>query len=209
MDKLVLAKLCEELYYNGKVTNDKTLDQRDFVQLIDAARSTAILAAYYQARKMEMSIEESGYLDTYLEEVVLPITISKRGHEVILDSVAVTLPHGYGIYDVYPETDSCDSTFIRIEAGAGWTTCGDHDEVFYEPLTKKIRLYNVPECLKKVSVLMIQEKANSVPGDAVWSIINMIFGLTLKIKGFPVDMQDDNNPNLQMVNKKIAEAQLQ
>lgn len=209
MLKEELAALCTELYYNGKQTNDKTLDERDFGKLIDSARGTAILSAYWMARKQDLSIEESGFLNSYLEEHELDVTEGRKGHEVILPTKSITLPHGYGIYEVSSVDGSCGcDEFMRIEAGAGWQTKGDHDEVFFEPLANKIKLYNVPDCLKKVTVMMISETSDTIAGDIIWPIINMIFGLTLKVKGFPADMQDDGNPNIMMVNKKIAEAQM-
>lgn len=209
MEKEILADLCAELYYNGKQSNDKTLDKQDFIKLIEAARGQLILRSYWAARNASMDIEESGFLSAYMEEFEINVTSGKKGHELLLPQGVVSLPHGYGIFELSTESGDCQYEFMRIDAGAGWQTCGDNDEVFYEPMANKIRLYNVPECIKSVNVMMVPAVSENVPTDIVFDVINNIFGLVLKIKGFPIDAQDDGNPNTMVVNKKIAEAQLQ
>lgn len=209
MEKEILADLCAEIYYNGKQSNDKKLGKQDFVQLIDASRGQLILRSYWAARNASMDIEESGFLSAYMEEYQVDVTIGKKGKELLLPQGVVSLPHGYGIFELSTDSGNCKYEFMRIDAGAGWQTCGDNDEIFYEPMANKIRLHNVPECVKSVNVMMVPEVSEWVPTDIVFDVLNNIFGLVLKIKGYPVDMQDDSNPNVSIINKKIAEAQLQ
>lgn len=210
MTKEIFAAICMEIYSNGKVTNDRTLDERDFAVLADVARGKVILGNYWQARKMEMSIEESGLLNSYLEEVVVDVTEEKDIKQAVLAKKPVTLPHGYGVYTVSPCGDRfTELDVIRIDAGASWMTRGDHDELFFEVMSNKIRFYNAPDHLKSVTVMMVPETSDELPSDTVFDILNMIFGIILKIKGFPVDMQDDGNPNVMIVNKKLAEATIQ
>ncbi len=209
MRKEILADLCSELYYNGKQSNDKTLDKQDFIQLIDAARGQLILRSYWAARNASLDIEESGFLSSYMEEFPVNVTNGKKGHELLLPQGVVSLPHGYGVLELSTDAGDCECEFIRIDAGAGWQICGDNAETFYEPLGNKIRLYNVPECIKTVNVMMVPAVSENVPTDIVFDVINNIFGLVLKIKGFPIDAQDDGNPNTMVVNKKLAEAQMQ
>jgi hypothetical protein len=208
MDISTLAELCSEIWAGGKQNNDRTLDKRDFEPLIDAARGKVVQNAYWMARKYSLDIQQSGFLNSYVEEGDFDINDK---NEIILPSKVLSLPHGWGVYSIIPIDNECDVDFIRIDAGTAWkiSVSGSTEEVFFEVFSNKIKVHNKPGCLNKVKVLHVPEIATNVSSDLIFDIINIIFTLMFKVKGFPIDQQADGNPNVGMVNKKIAEAQLQ
>lgn len=210
----IIAAVCEAVYYNGRVKEgSRKLDRRDFVQLCKAANGTIMRKLYYELRRFEAELLYFGdYVDTKTA------TVKKSGKEfyVELDDNTMNLPHGIGIFAVYPLTKDGDHTercerIQKGQIGADWLYCGeDFDGIpFYIKKGKRIFIYNY-SCLKEgeeveIDGLFRDDLEMEIPDDIAFDVINAVLGLTLKVAGFPIDKSNDDDPNVIELRKRIAE----
>jgi hypothetical protein len=232
MKILWIAAAIESFYYNGRVlANDRKLNRDDFVVYSLMGAGSAIRGAYYDELKAGNNPLEllSGCVNTEYFE------IERRGRYNLIqfdpDFPALRLPGGDGIISLAPSMKDWSAEEKEPDCGElddfGYedaykrgipgmeNTLGapemmdDLGEPFYVPIGTTCRLFG-NEKAKYVEVDYIKADENlDLPESVAWQTLNEVLGPMLKIINQPVDMTDDNNPNVREIKSGITKAQLQ
>lgn len=216
MKLTVVADIIDAVFYNGKPQpSAKKLDVEDFFQFSLASCGAIIRNMYYEERELNNG-DVTGFIASMVEVKEVPVKKGVLGQKVVGEDLLM-LPKNLGIWNVYPvvkdgEGKSCDidyeSAFTRLQPGTN--RLYDADDLglnFFSQRGKKTILF----CSDNCDIVAIEGIFSSddfdVPENIARAIINDVLGTTLKVAGFPADPTDDNNPNIKLVNDKIASAQ--
>lgn len=218
-----IAAIIESVYYNGRVlANDKKIDIDDFMQMSRAANGDIMRAMWYEE-------SQAGNANLYFSGALVTerFKIKKKGRFRIFefeDGGAVKLPYAMGIMRVAPamfESDDCEGCeehydlgdfYSRGEPGMEYSfgsddMLSDLGEALYIPIGNTCRLLGFAEAKFAEADYIKNDENLDVPESAAWRIINTVLGPVLKVDGFPVDVNDDNNPNVVSIKKQIADPQ--
>jgi len=211
----VVADIIDAVFSNGKPEQSaKKLDRDDFLQFSLASAGSIIRDTYYEERTLNNG-DVTSYISSMVEIKEMQV---KKGflNVKFIDIDVLTLPKNLGIFNIYPiikdNDEVCDidyrNPFHRVQPG----TAGLYDfddmgiNAFHQRGTKPV-LY-CPDDLTDVAIEGIFTSEDfDVPEDVARKVINDVLGTVLKVAGFPADQTDDGNPNIKLINEKIATAQ--
>lgn len=216
MNLQIIAKVCEEIYYNGRPKANKGLKYIDLLQIGKMAKGYTILGKYWAVQGDFSEVAElyPSMLKRIEAKVMRPT--NKRPHVCIPEAI-LDLPNGYGVYQVSPSEEDDEKEllpFFRGRVGDSWVysdssgVSEDFGVTTYEVVKDKIFFNGIAECVSKVELVIIPaafDDKEEIPMDIAYEIMNHILATVLKVKGFPVDMTNDNDPNVSLVKGKLAD----
>jgi hypothetical protein len=213
MKIIVIAAVCESVYYNGRIkTGSRKLDIDDFEQLAIAAHGSIMRKLYYDLKKAG---GEALYFSDSIDYKTFKVKTRGKDKYFEIEEQLVNMPYGMSIFGIFPvnekgvRTDK-DIRFLKAQYGQDWLYDGeDFDDVpFYIKKGKRVWLYNC-DFLKQDEEVEVEGLFNEddidIPNDVAFEVINTILGTTLKVAGFPIDPTNDNNPNSLEIRKKLAD----
>jgi hypothetical protein len=211
----VVADIIDAVYTNGKFqTSSKKLDFDDFYQFAMASAGSIIRKTFYEERALNNG-DVTSFIASMVELKPVKITKGPLGVQII-DEEVLTIPKNLGVFNIYPvinfnSEEDCEidyrNPFIRIQPG----TISHYDRedtglnYFSQRGTRPVMWC---DDVDHVAVEGIFKSGDlDVPENIAREIINDVLGTVLKVAGWPADMTDNGNPNVQMINEKIASAQ--
>lgn len=217
MNLEIIAKVCEEVYHNGRPKANRTLKNTDLLQIAIMAKGFVVTGKFWAQGTMEDMAE---LYPSMLKRVQAQVVRdkSRRPYACIPEPI-VDLPKGYGLYTVEPSEEASEKEllpYFRGRVGDSWlyTDSSGAEEDFgvvtYEVIGSKIYFNGIPSCAKMVDLVIIPasfDKKEEVPLDISFEVMNHVLGTVLGVKGFPVNMKDNNDPNVSLINSKIAEVE--
>lgn len=214
-----IAAIIESIYNNGRVTSDTKLDFEDFEQFSIAAAGDIIRKIFYDEKR-------AGKLSSFISEMVeireFKVNIGERKRKTI-DMKALNIPHGLGVLNIYPLAECKDEPvdyslgFTRLETGSerifnkkqlddigvnAFVQKGGSPELFCDDSIETVMVEGIFKSLGDDD-----EYSMDVPEYVAFPVINAVLGPTLKVAGWPVDMTNNSDPNVQTVLSKIAQPQ--
>lgn len=213
----IVADIINAVFSNGKPQpSAKKLDREDFYQFSLASAGSIIRDTYYEERSLNNG-DVTSFLSSMVEIKEVEIKKGGLGNKT-LEIDVLTLPKNLGILNIYPLIKSDNGTicevdyknpFIRIQPGSA--ALYDFDDLginaFHQRGVKPVLF--CPDDMSDVAIEGVFRSDDfDVPEDIARKIINDVLSTVLKVAGFPADMTDDGNPNVKLVNDKIASAQI-
>lgn len=213
----VVSDIMYAIYYNGRPQDSgHKLDVEDFFQFALASSGAIIRGLYYE--ELQLSGDASSFVTSMVEIKQVAVVSGKMGIRTINEDMML-LPRNSGIFNIYPLLFEnglvCGidyaNAFTRIATGSEWFY--DQDRIEDLGLKAFVQRGHQPVlyCDLKITQVALEGIFRGddydVPEYVARAIINDVLTTTLKVAGFPVDMTDDGNPNVKLVNEKIASAQ--
>lgn len=212
----VVADLIYEIFYNGKPQGDGSkMDVDDFFQFAITSAGAIIRKMFYEEDRM--SQETSTFISSMVDIKQVKVVKGRMGIKGIDESIMI-MPRNAGIFNVYPLVDNCgdkevdySNAFFPILPGTEWyydqnriddlglkayTLRGGKPVLYCEDSIEDVALEGV-----------FRDDDFDVPESVAREIINDILSTVLKVAGFPIDMTDDGDPNVKLINQKIASNQ--
>lgn len=211
-----IADVIENFYYIGRIKSDKTLDKRDFGALAKFALGTIMRDYWYNPL-----IGEEGDRYSFVSGFILPKIYSlgepdkfKRRRIDMSNTPVIRLPMNAHILYVLPVSGECTQDIdelSQVQPGEElFYTSSEFD--FFKYFVSKgegLDAYNIPECVKEVEVQAVFDNDEAdVPYDFAFQVCNQVLGVSLKVKGFPVDTTDDGSPNFQNLQERLIQKDL-
>lgn len=208
MKLIELADLIQEVYNGGHVKEYRKMEEEDFQMLVRAANGS-IMRRLWEQRNQQDDAKYYFSDQIQTEEYEVPPKDKKGRRKIELKSDTVRLPKGQTIFGVRPGEDYTGDEFHPTPAGSDWLYEGreEFEGVHYYRLKgTSVILYGCEDSIKKVEIDRIPDDADiNIPNDIAWDILNEVLGLTLKVKGFPVDKTADDDPEVQRIRSRISE----
>lgn len=218
----VTADIITAVYYNGrpKSTADK-LDRRDFFQFALASAGSIIRKIFYEEREVNDG-DVTAFIASMVDVKALKIEKGKLGIRYLEEEIFI-LPKNMGILNIWPiilckeDQDPDDgeidysNAFARLQTGSEF--------IFTDEVIEDIGVMGfssrgskaILRCPKDMTYVAVQamfkQDDYDLPESIAREIINDVLGPTLKVAGFPIDMTQNGNPNVELVNQKIAQSQ--
>lgn len=212
----VVADIIDAVFSNGKPQPSiKKLDKQDFLQFSLASAGSIIRDTYYEERALNNG-DISSFLSSMVDIREMKVQRGKLGVKYI-DVEVLTLPKNLGIFNIYlliKDADGkvCDidynKPFHRIQPGTA--SLYDFDDIgisaFHQRGTKPTLF--CPDDITDVAIEGVFKTTDfDIPEDIARKVINDVLSTTLKVAGFPSDQTDNGDPNIKLINEKIASAQ--
>lgn len=212
----IVADIIDAVFSNGKPQpSAEKLDRDDFFQFALASAGSIIRDTYYEERALNNG-DVSSYIASMLDVKEAKVIRGRMGIKII-DLEVLSLPKNLGIFNIYPvfkdnEGKVCDidykSPFVRIQPGT--QSLYDFDDIGLNGFTQR-GTNPVLMCGDDVEDVAIEGIFRSedfdIPLDIARKVINDVLGPVLKVAGFPADPTDNGDPNVKLMNDKIASAQ--
>jgi hypothetical protein len=208
--KLVeLADLIQEIFNSGHVKDYRKLEDEDFQMMVRAANGSIMRTIWEQRNQLD---DAKFYFSDQIksEEYEVGEKDKKGRRTIVLSSDTVRLPKGQTLFGVRPAAEYTGEEFHPTPAGSDWLYDGreEYEGVHYFRLKgSTIILYNCEDSIKKVEVDRIPDDDDIlIPNDIAWDILNQVLGVVLKVKGFPVDKTDNNDPDIERIQSRISQS---
>lgn len=210
-----LSEVIERFYYSGrvKITN-RELSRRDFLQFVKISWGFLMRQMYYDSKKMNDGDEYYFFSGDLLKLTFKLGEPDCRGMRRVdmSDFDLFRLPKNSHIQNVYPvNKKGCDLYEItQVQPSEENFYIGDPQMKFfkfYSVRGKGLNTYNLPPCTDDVEVESIFDSDElDVSMDMAFDIFNHVFGTALKIKGFPINPQDDSyDPQARTIKQALAQ----
>lgn len=213
-----VAQVIELLYYNGVVKVNQGLTEETFMAYAKQALSRVIRDIWWTL-KANGEREEYDFISDMLSSLSFEIKNKKDNRIIDLSEVSfIHLPDNGHIFELIPISDtSCDcETIVPAPTGSAkfYKSIDFEGFPFYEVRSKEIRLYHVPECIKEVELTGLIEREFMdeeliVPYDIAFDIVNQVLGVVLKLKTYPFDKNDADNPINAELNNQLKQSRWQ
>ena len=212
-----LSEVVWKYVNNGRPKSTaQTLSQIDIQQYCLMAFSELMRQAHQDARKLGEDDEYYFYSGDLLSKEFSLSDVDSRGYRYADMSKyeVFRLPKNSHIRNVYAVADSkCDCSneeITQVSPGEeSFYTNGEYSGFQYFVVQGKgLLTRNIPSCVKKISVDSIYNVPEmDISYDMAFNIANVVLGVNLKIKGFPIKSNDNTyNPQADELQSRIKEA---
>ena len=198
----------------------QTLTEADIMQYAKSALSAMMRQQYLVSRKMNDG-EEYYYYSQILSIKSFPLSdTDARGmrRADMGDVDLYRLPKNMHFTNIYPIGDGCmggDGSLELTQVMPGeenFYLSGDYDFfTFYVVKGKGINTYHLPPCIKSLDIETTYDSPDiDVSLDQAMDVANVVLGVSLKMKGFPIKIVDNEfNPQATELKRRLEEQQSQ
>jgi hypothetical protein len=195
-----------------------TLTKADVMQYIKTALSASMREQYYRGKKMTDG-EEYYFYSQILSIQRFPLADpDKRGmrRADMGDVDLYRLPKNMHFTNVYPVGEGCvdgqEIELTQVSPGEeNFYLSGDYDNFFsfYVVKGKGINTYHIPSCIKSLDIETTYNGDDiDVSLDQAMDVANIVLGVSLKVKGFPLRIEDNSmSPNVIDFKRKMLSEQ--
>jgi len=208
-----IAAIIEAVYNNGgPQTGTRKLDRDDFFQFALTSAGAALRDMFYAEKNQG---DFSGFLSEMVDIKPFEVIITRNGVKTV-EAELLSLHRNFGILNIFP-LDGLDCDVNYEEA---FTSIDSGGQSLYTPSMLDelgLNAYNLRKgkpvlyCGDEVEYVAVEgiflEEDQDLPLAIARAVIGDVLGTVLKVPGFPADMTNDGDPNVQLVNSKIAAAE--
>lgn len=211
MNVKFIAEVIENFYYVGRVKNNKTLATQDFEQMVKFAFGNIMRNLWYASKKADEGDEYYFFTGSLLSKPFdLPKADGCGKRRIDMSKTPVVrLPQNRHIFKINLLDEGCGTdcnevTLVQPGEENFYTGPEMRFFMFGVPKGAGIDTYHIPDCVQKVEVeAAYDDEQADIPYDIAFDICNQILGISLKVKGWPVDITDDANPNLPILQQRL------
>lgn len=221
---MTLKQLSEVLirFYNvgRQKSTAVTLTEADMMQYAKAALSGMMRQQYMVSKKMNDGEEYYFYSQILsIKRFQLTDTDNRGMRRADMGDVDLyRLPKNMHFTNIYPIGDGCiggDGSLELTQVSPGeenFYLGGDYDFFkFYVVKGKGVNTYHLPPCIKSLDIETTYDSPDiDVSLDQAMDVANIVLGVSLKVKGFPVKVVDNSmDPNVLELKRRLQEQQSQ